>query len=515
MERQGPERRQAVLRAAGSWYAGNGDYIQAMDCFYQADDFDQLLLAFAMDNGHSINSEHKETIIRYFSDCPEETKSKHPVAYLIYARKLFMVDERERYAKECQKAGEYIEAVHDGKTKNHLLGELELTKSFTKYNDLRGMVEHQAKAYALLDGPSKLFDHKNFFTFGASSVLYMFYRQSGMAEQAVKYLTDYMPRYCLITSGHGAGAEYVMQAEWHFHRGDYENAGIIIHKAIKPARSNRQIAILLCALFLQIRLAFVGGDLPAAGKLLRQMRAEVEEYGQYQVVHTVDMCEGFIHAHLSQERKIPAWIADGNLQESRLYFPGHAFFNIVYGKVLLISGQYLKLLGLTGQFLDVAGIFPNLLGQVYTHIYAAAAYHRLKRHQEAREALRQAAAIAAPDQFVMPFVENGDELGPILDELKKDENYAEFVVRVKAAYAAFAPKLAAMRAAGQPGDAVDSLTPREREVAGLVADGLSNQAIAKKLIVEETTVKKTLQNIYAKLGIGGRTMLARLIIEQK
>jgi len=515
MERQGPERRQSVLRAAGSWYVGSGDYVYAMDCFYQVGDYDQLLLAFEMDNGHSINIEHKERVTQYFSECPEETKSKHPVACLIYARKLFMLDEREKYVEECQKVGEYIEEVRDEKTRSHLLGELELTKSFTRYNDLWGMVEHQAKAYALLEGPSKLFDNKSFFTFCTSSILYMFYRQSGMAEDAVKCLTEFMPRYCLITSGHGAGAEYVMQAEWLFQRGDFENAGIIIYKAIQPARANRQIAILLCILFLQIRLAFVGGDLPAVWKRLRQMRAEVEEYGQYQIVHTVDMCEGFIYAHLSQARKITAWIADGNLQESRLYFPAHAFFNIVYGKALLTSEQYLKLLGLTGQFLDVAGIFPNLLGQVYTNIYAAVAYHRLKRHQEAKEALRQAVAIAASDQFIMPFVENGDEIGPILDELEKDEYYAEFVAGVKAAYAAFAPKLAAMRAVGQYGDAVDSLTPREREVAWLVADGLSNQAIAKELIVEETTVKKTLQNIYAKLGIGGRTMLARLIIEQK
>ncbi len=514
LERQGPECRQAVLRAAGNWYAAGGDYIDAMEFFYQAGDFDQLMLAFELDNG-STNIGHKEKMIQYFTDCPEETRGKHPTACLIYARKLFVLQERQRYAEVCQKAGVYIGKIDDEKTRNHLLGELELIKSFAKYNDLSAMVEHQAKAYALIDGPSKLFGHKNFFTFGSPSVLYMFYRQSGMAEQTVNCLTEFMPRYGLITSGHGAGAEYVLQAEWHFHRGDFENAGIVIHKAIQPARSTRQIAILLCILFLQIRLAFIDGDLPSVWKLLRQMRTEVEAYGQYQVVHTVEMSEGFIYALLRQEQKIPAWIAAGNLQESRLYVLNYAFFNIVYGKVLLNSGQYLKTLGLTGQFLGVADLFPNLIGRIYSHIYEAAAYHRLKRHQEAQAALRQAMAIAAPDQFILPFVENGEEIAPILDELEKEEAYVCFVASIKETYVVFAPKLAAMQAAEQSGEAIASLTPREREVAELVADGLSNQAIARKLIVEETTVKKTLQNIYAKLGISSRTMLARLIIEQK
>jgi LuxR family maltose regulon positive regulatory protein len=511
MERQGEERRRAVLRAAGSWYAKSGDYIHAMDCFYQASDFDQLLTAFELDSGHSTNLEHKEKLIRYFADCLEEMRRNHPAACLLYAQKMFAFDEREMYAAECQKAGEYIEAVQDEKTKKHLLGELELIKSFSKYNDIRGMVEHQTQAYELLDGPARIYDHN----FGSPSILYMFYRQSGLLEQAVQDMLVFMPRYCRITSGHGAGAEYVMQAEWHFHRGDFENAGIIIHKAMQPARENRQIAILLCALFLQSRLAFIDGDLTAVWKLLRQMRAEIEYYGHYQSVHTVDLCESVIYAHLGEERKIPAWIAGGDLLESRLQLPNYAFFNIVYGKVLLISGQYLKLLGLTEQFIGVASDFPNLLGHVYTQIYAAAAHYRLQHRQEAQAALRQAVEIAAADQLIMPFVENGEDIGPILGELGRDSHYADFIGKVQETYAVLAPKLAVMRAAGKTGDGAASLTAREREVAGLVASGLSNQAIARELIIEETTVKKALKNIYAKLGIGSRTMLARLMIEQK
>jgi len=515
LEEQGPERRRVILRAAGRWYSGIGDYIASMDSFYQAGDFDQLLLAFESDNGHNIHSEYWGRILQYFAECPEAIKRKHPVACLIYTRKLFMLNESELYGKACQEIGEYIKEVPVGTIKNHLQGELELAKSFSKYNDLRGMVEHQARAYELLNGPSKLFDHKNFFTFGTASILYMFYRESGLAKEAVGCLTKFMPRYCEITAGHGAGAQYVMQAEWHFHRGDFENAGIIIHKSLQPARSNHQISILLANLFLQVRLAFIGGDLPMVWKLVRQMRDEIEEYGQYQIIHTVDMCESFIYAHLGQMEKIPDWIMDGNLQESRLYFPGHAFFNIVYGKALLTSGQQLKLLGLTEQFLNVAGVFPNLLGQIYTYIYAAAAYRRLKRHPEAKEALLKAVAIAMPDQFILPFVENGDEIEAIAASVEKDASQAEFFSKVKSVYADFAPQLAVMREKGMRKDALETLTTREREVADLVVEGLSNQAIAKKLVVEEVTVKKALQNIYAKLEISSRIMLLRLILEQK
>jgi predicted ATPase/DNA-binding CsgD family transcriptional regulator len=51
----------------------------------------------------------------------------------------------------------------------------------------------------------------------------------------------------------------------------------------------------------------------------------------------------------------------------------------------------------------------------------------------------------------------------------------------------------------------DALSPREREILGLVAAGHSNQAIAASLVVGVSTVKKHLTHIYAKLGVTSRT----------
>jgi two-component system response regulator DegU len=53
------------------------------------------------------------------------------------------------------------------------------------------------------------------------------------------------------------------------------------------------------------------------------------------------------------------------------------------------------------------------------------------------------------------------------------------------------------------------LTRREREILGLVADGSSNGAVARKLWVTEQTVKFHLSNIYRKLGVSNRTAASR------
>ena len=63
------------------------------------------------------------------------------------------------------------------------------------------------------------------------------------------------------------------------------------------------------------------------------------------------------------------------------------------------------------------------------------------------------------------------------------------------------------------GDALGSLTIRERDVLGAVARGLSNRAIADELGITERTARTHVSNILAKLGLASRTQAALLAVQ--
>ena len=78
-----------------------------------------------------------------------------------------------------------------------------------------------------------------------------------------------------------------------------------------------------------------------------------------------------------------------------------------------------------------------------------------------------------------------------------------------AADRAFAARvIASCQTATRPATArpatAEGLSERELEVLRLVASGASNQDAARKLFIAASTVKKYLENIYAKLAVGGR-----------
>ncbi len=54
-------------------------------------------------------------------------------------------------------------------------------------------------------------------------------------------------------------------------------------------------------------------------------------------------------------------------------------------------------------------------------------------------------------------------------------------------------------------DALQALTPREREVFRLVAQGCTNAEIAERLVLSEKTVKTHVRNISNKLNLSGKS----------
>ena len=101
------------------------------------------------------------------------------------------------------------------------------------------------------------------------------------------------------------------------------------------------------------------------------------------------------------------------------------------------------------------------------------------------------------------LADGGGGIGYLLKDRVTDiDTFLESVERVARGELVLDPDVVSqVMQRGRHNDPVETLTPREREVLELMAQGLTNAAIAERLVVTEGAVEKHTQRIFAKLGL--------------
>lgn len=191
--------------------------------------------------------------------------------------------------------------------------------------------------------------------------------------------------------------------------------------------------------------------------------------------------------------------------------------HVAFARVLMAEGRADEALGLLERLEAAAQACDRMRVVVEILVLRALAYANLGRADDAFDALERALALAEPEGSVRVFL---DEEQPMADLLAACA--AARAVRWRAAapgrelyvtsllerfgrdVAPIAPE--PLEAAELPWwYRTDPLHKRELEVLGLVAEGLSNEAIANKLFLAVSTVKRHVSNIYLKLDVHSRT----------
>ncbi len=101
------------------------------------------------------------------------------------------------------------------------------------------------------------------------------------------------------------------------------------------------------------------------------------------------------------------------------------------------------------------------------------------------------------------LAESAEGVGYLLKDRVSDVNeFADAVRRVGEGGSALDPTIVSQLVGRRRrDDPIDQLTPREREVLGLMAEGRSNSGIAEQLVVTERAVEKHVTGIFSKLRL--------------
>ncbi|BAN02064.1 response regulator transcription factor [Ilumatobacter coccineus] len=112
----------------------------------------------------------------------------------------------------------------------------------------------------------------------------------------------------------------------------------------------------------------------------------------------------------------------------------------------------------------------------------------------------------AEAENVLALFDNGSEgVGYLLKERVSDPDELGRAIRsVGAGGSVVDPQIVEVLLSARGGgtSAVDRLTPRERDVMGLIAEGYNNASIGERLVLSERAVAKHINSIFSKLDLG-------------
>lgn len=506
LEEKDEEYQKEVYRKSGQWFTITADYFSARECFYKCGDFDGIMETIEKDSSNSYSLFNKKKLDKYVSECPEDVKKKYLYGLLNYGLHKLVQHDIEGLFATVEELGRYIEENQemDVTSENRLRGEVELLMSLLEINDLDKMIHRFEKAWKLMGQTTRMFFKKNNWTFLSPSVLCIYYRESGKLKETLQKLSDTMPYYHLLTEDHGIGGEDIMEAEYKYMTGAFEDSEVAAHRACFKAE-NVDGDMIYIGTYHKLKALMIQGKYEEAVKSLRDIEQYKDKGRVYRAIHVSQMCLGQISVYQDLPDILPRMFHDEITEQGRLMFQGKPAYNIIYGRLLLIEERFTELLGLSDYFIQIAEIMPNLLGRIYTYIYMAAAYRKLFRDEEAEFYLMKAMDLGMPDQLYMAFVENCDYIENILQSFSEKKGYVEDSKQILLMYKIYKKSLKGFHKFLNPEKT--KLTTREMEVATLAADGNSNSEIAIILFVSPNTVKKALGSIYGKLSINSRALL--------
>ena len=516
-----PERAQRAIRyAAGDWCVVDGERKAAVAFYYLLRDFEKILSLnfYGTEDNRWMDMPglvYADALRDIAAHCSRDIKIRHPMTAIQLAFELFGQGCHEDFGALYAEMNDIVEnALPPGtpeEEQNYLRGELLLLESFTRYNNIAEMGTRMRRSAELTGGKTVLIAIDNSWSFSNASVLFMYHSEVGRLTGELADMRLYCPYYVSQSGGHGAGGPELMEAEYHLHLGVADMADVFGHKARHEAALHNQASVLIGAALLLGRSAFLRGDAVAFAAALEELARLNEEYPQVSNRLEADMAHAFLMGLAERPDAVAEWLREatpGSIAK-RLFVPAVPFAELCRARTLLLTGKPEVLLGESDAALGLAEALHYPLALIYGHIHNAAAWHILGKGEQAQTALRQALALAVPDNLLLPFAESHSFVAPVLAELLPTlpQSFAHDLLslteRQKAGLKAVAGKLSPQGFFG--------LTPREYEVARLAAEGLTLEEVAQRLYISLNTVKTHLKTAYRKTGTSSRRMLKKIV----
>ena len=289
-------------------------------------------------------------------------------------------------------------------------------------------------------------------------------------------------------------------------RNQLDEAAEHLRRAVNSGRRHRMDGIIVDGCITLALVSMGARDWQAAQAWLDEAREVVRHWQQGNTLQRLSTFEARFALLRGDLPAVERWHRDSGVSVDDAPTDNDSIEQIMLARLLTAQGQYQQTLAYLDRLLHRAEADGRSAKVIETLSLQALAHDASGSAEAARAALDRALSLAQPGGFVRIFLDEDERLLRILAQVaRRGGENASFAHTILNAAQAPLPMHRNRSVTDAAGDLIESLSERELEVLGLIADGLTNQEIADRLVLAKSTVKKHIENIFGKLFVNNRT----------
>lgn len=301
-----------------------------------------------------------------------------------------------------------------------------------------------------------------------------------------------------------------------YERDDRAGAALVLEQGRRGGELMSNWWVVEPASLALVWLRFVEGDSRAAHTLLDALEVLAARLGRPEQPDRIDALRARLRLAEGDLAAVQAWLGLEERRQSLPYRPIQLPMALTRARALIALGRPAEVVALLDPLLAAASAAGRVGQQIQILVVRALALQAAGNHEQADAAFARALEQGAARGYVRSFLDEGPAVAALLRRMQDEGGRMNpYITRLLSAFPtseAIAvgsdpqpPALSPQPSAFSPQSLPEPLTSRELELLSLIDAGLSNQAIAERLVLTVGTVKWHLNHLYAKLDVRGRT----------